>query len=72
MLKDIQDILRRCSTCQMAKSHSLAQGLYTPLPTPQGPWLDVSMDFVLGLPRTQRNKDSIMVIVEKVGDKAQV
>jgi len=64
MIKDIQDILKRCSICQMAKSHSLAQGLYTPLPTPQGPWLDVSMDFVLGLPRTQRNKDSIMVVVD--------
>ena len=59
MLKDIQDLIKRCSTCQMAKSHALPQGLYTPLPTPQGPWLDVSMDFILGLPHTQRDKDSI-------------
>ena len=29
MLKDIQDILKMCPICQMAKSHSLAQGLYT-------------------------------------------
>ena len=48
----------------MAKSHSLAQGLYTPLPTPQGPWLVLSMDIMLGLQRTQRNKDSIMVVVD--------
>jgi len=34
MEKDMQDILRRCATCQMAKSHLLPQGLYTPLPIP--------------------------------------
>ena len=50
MLKDIQDIVKNCSTCQVAKSHSLRHDLYTPLPTPQGPWLDVSKNFVLGLP----------------------
>ena len=70
MRKDIQDIIKRCSTCQMAKSHSLPQGLYTPLPIPQGPWLDVSMDFVLGLPRTQRNKDSILVVVDRFSKMA--
>jgi len=47
----------------MPKSHSLAQGLYTPLLTPQGSWLDVRMDFILGVPRTQQNKDSILVVV---------
>ena len=30
--KDVQDILKRCATWQVAKSHSLLQGLYTPLP----------------------------------------
>ena len=49
MDKDVQDIIRRCATCQVAKSHSLPQGLYTPLPIPTSPWIDVSMDFILGL-----------------------
>jgi len=52
MDKDVQDTVKRCATCQMAKSHTLPQGLYTPLPIPSFPWEDVSTDFILGLPQT--------------------
>jgi len=52
MSKDVQNILKRCATCQVAKSYLLPQGLYTPPPVPTTPWVDVSMDFVLGLPKT--------------------
>ena len=65
MERDVQDILKRCKTCQVAKIHSLPHSLYTPLPIPTSPWVDVSMDFILGLPKTQRNKDSIFVVVDR-------
>jgi len=70
MSKDVQDILKRCATCQVAKSHLLPQGLYTPLPVPTAPWVDVSMDFILGLPNTQRNKDSVFVVVNRFSKMA--
>jgi len=37
--------------------------LYTPLLVPGTLWLNVSMNFILGLPCTQRAMDSIFIVV---------
>lgn len=70
MGQDVKRFVDRCVTCHKAKSHGTNAGLYTPLPVPNSPWEDVSMDFVLWLPRTQRNKDSVMVVVDRFSKMA--
>nr|GEY13970.1 hypothetical protein [Tanacetum cinerariifolium] len=70
MGRDVTKIITRCWVCHVAKIHRTNVGLYTPLPVLEAPWEDVSFDFVMGLPRTQRQKDSVMVVVDRFSKMA--
>jgi translation initiation factor IF-1 len=70
MIRDIEHCLKRCIECLKAKSKLRPHGLYTPLPTPTAPWEDISMDFIVGLPRTRKGRDSIFVVVDRFSKMA--
>jgi hypothetical protein len=63
--KYIRQYVRECIVCQRNKHENVASpGLLQPLPIPIAPFIDISMDFVEGLPKSE-GKDVIMVIVDR-------
>jgi hypothetical protein len=67
MREDIAEYVARCDTCQRVKAeHQRPAGLLQPLEIPMWKWDDISMDIIVGLPRTQEGNDSIWVIVERL------
>ena len=70
MRRDVEWVCSRCITCKRVKSRVLLHGLYTPLPVPSEPWVDISMDFVLGLPRSKRGMYPIFVVVDRFSKMA--
>jgi len=65
MKRDVQIICDRCITCRQAKSRVMPHRLYTPLLVPKEPQVDISIDFILGLPRSRKGRDSIFVVVDR-------
>ncbi|PKU73240.1 RNA-directed DNA polymerase [Dendrobium catenatum] len=68
--RDVMRFVERCPVCQSYKSGGQLAGVYLPLPTPESIWEDLSLDFVMGLPRTKRGNDSIMVVVDRFSKMA--
>jgi hypothetical protein len=65
MKEDIQNYIRECTVCQQAKvEHTKVPGLLQPLPIPDQAWKVICMDFIEGLPRSQRF-DTILVVIDK-------
>ena len=67
---DVRRIIGRCSICTIGKLTKQNTGQYLPLPMPDSPWQEVSLDFVLGLPRTRRQFDAILVVVDRFSKMA--
>ena len=70
MRRDVERFIAHCTTCQKAKSRLNPHRLYMPLPVPSIPWEDIFMDFVLGLPRTRKGRDSVFVVVDRFSKMA--
>ncbi|GKB82482.1 retrotransposable element Tf2 [Tanacetum coccineum] len=71
MKRDVATFVSKCLTCQQVKiKHQRASGLLQPLEIPVWKWDEISMDFVTGLPRTQRKHDAIWVVVDRLTKSA--
>jgi hypothetical protein len=67
MKRDIAGYIARCMECRKVKAeHRHPAGLLQPLPIPEWKWEVVTMDFIMGFPRTGKMHDSIMVVVDKL------
>jgi len=64
MKEQIQTYIKHCQKCQQSKvSNQKTSGSLVPLPTPSGPWLDVTMDFTEMLESLGYNY--ILVVVDR-------
>ena len=71
MKQDITRHVVECNTYGRVKAdHMRTLGYLQPLPIPVWKWKDISMDFVVGLPRTYKGYDSIWVIVDRLTKSA--
>jgi len=57
MKYDVNNFVEKCRIFQYDKGKKENIGLYQPFPIPNRPWDVISMNFVMGLPRTQRRND---------------
>jgi hypothetical protein len=64
--KDVERFVANCHVCQRMKtSRHTPYGVLNPLPVPERPWWDISMDFVTGLPLSDGH-DAIWVVIDRL------
>ena len=71
MKKEIAAYVARCDTCCRVKAvHLKPAGSLQPLSIPGWKWEEISMDFIVGLPPTQKGHNSIWVIIDRLTKSA--
>jgi hypothetical protein len=71
MKVDIAKYVAACGVCQQVKAeHKRPAGLLQPLKIPEWKWEHITMDFVVGLPRSPRGRDAIWVVVDRLTKSA--
>ena len=67
MRESIKQYIRNCYECHRAKAPTdRKNGLLQPLPIPEQRWLDISLDFITGLPKTTKGNNAILNIIDRL------
>jgi hypothetical protein len=70
--KLVRQYVRECSVCQQNKVENvMSPGLLQPLPVPSAPFIDINMDFIEGLPKSEGN-EVIFVVVDRFSKYAHL
>jgi hypothetical protein len=71
MKRDIAEYVAQCPECQQVKAeHQRPAGPLQPLSIPEWKWDQITMEFVVGLPRAPSEQDAIWVIVDRLTKSA--
>nr|GEV13416.1 retrotransposon protein, putative, Ty3-gypsy subclass [Tanacetum cinerariifolium] len=68
--QDTRLVVPNDASLRVKIEHQRASGLLQPLNIPVWKWDEISMDFVTGLPQTQRRHDAIWVVVDRLTKSA--
>ncbi|WVZ51482.1 hypothetical protein U9M48_002627 [Paspalum notatum var. saurae] len=67
MKREIAKYVSEYDVCQRVKAdHLKPAGMLQPLAIPAWKWEDIHVDFIAGLPRTQKGYDSMWVIIDRL------
>ena len=66
MGRSVKDFVKTCDSCQQSTCARMRTGLLQPIPIPVRPWESISMDFIMGLPKTERQHDAIFTFVDRL------
>ncbi|WVZ80470.1 hypothetical protein U9M48_027941 [Paspalum notatum var. saurae] len=67
MKRAVAEYVAICDTCQRVKAeHQRPAGLLQSLKVPEWKWEEITMDFIVGLPRTQKGYNSIWVVIDRL------
>ena len=71
MKSDIVEFVNKCLIYQKVKiEHQRPSGMLQPLEIPEWKWENISMDFIMGLPKTLARYDFIWVEVDRLTKSA--
>jgi len=71
MKQEVAKYVSECDICKRVKaSHLRPASPLQPLSIPSWKWEYISMDFIVGLPKTSKGYDSIWVIVDRLTKSA--